>query len=97
MTPSHSDCPRNRRAAARGARTRELIRQLMLEHAARNPLSRPLTGKELQAMLAHRGIRLGLSAILWHVQHVRLQADLEALDVELRRNHSDSSDPTAGL
>jgi hypothetical protein len=25
--------------------------------------------------------------------HVRLQADLEALDVELRRNHSDSNPP----
>ena len=94
----HSDGqPRNRAAVARAARTRELIRQLMLEHASRNPLSKPLTGQELQGMLAHRGIRLGLSTILWHVSYVRLEADLAQLDAELRRNHSDSTPPPAGL
>ena len=94
---SQSDRPRNRRAVARGARNRETIRQMMLQHATEHPLSRPLTGKELQRLLRDRGIHLGLSAILWHVQHVRLQADLEALDVELRRNQSDSTPPPAGL
>ena len=89
--------PRNRRAAARGARTREMLRQLMLEHAAEHPLTKPLTGKELQRHLKDRGITLGLSAVLWHVQRIRLQADIEALDVELRRNCSNSSDSTQGI
>ena len=88
---------RNKRAAARGARIRELIRQLMLEHATRNPLSRPLSGKELQGMLAHRGIHLALSTVLWHVGHVRLQADIERLDAELGCKGSNSSDTMAGL
>ena len=94
---SHSDRPRNRRAVARGARNRETIRQMMLQHATEHPLSRPLTGKEMQRLLQDRGIHLGLSAILWHVSHVRLAADLAALDVELRCKGSDSSDTTAGL
>lgn len=88
---------RNKRAAARGARHRETIKQLLLEHASRNPLSRPLTGKEMQTMLAQRGIRLALSTVAWHVAHIRLQADIEALDVELGCKGSNSSGPTAGL
>ena len=72
--------PRNRKAAARGARIRETIRQLMLEHAERNPLARPLPGKTLQAMLADQGVRLALSTVLWHVSRVRLAADLDALE-----------------
>lgn len=89
--------PRNRRAAARGARTREMLRQLMLEHAAEHPLTKPLTGKQLQIALRARGIYLALSTVLWHVSHIRLQADIEALDVELRRNCSNSSDSTQGI
>ena len=89
--------PRNRRAAARGARTRELIRQALLAHATERPLSRPMTGKELQRVLKDRGVTLGLSAVLWHVQRIRLQADIEALDVELRRNCSNSSDSTQSV
>ncbi len=89
--------PRNRPAAARGARTREMLRQLMLEHAERCPLSRPLTGKELQRLLKDKGVHLGLSAVLWHVQRIRLQADIEALDVELRCNRSNSSDSTPAV
>ena len=83
--------PRNRKAAARGARIRETIRQLMLEHAERNPLARPLPGKTLQAMLADRGVYLALSTVLWHVSRVRLAADLDALDAELRWDRSNSS------
>ena len=98
MTPSHSDRPRNRRAVARGARTRETIRQLMLEHAERCPLSRPLTIKAIQELLRQRGIHLQKSAVAWHMAHIRLQADIEALDVELKgRNRSDSTPPPAGL
>ena len=96
--PSHSECrPRNRRAVARGARTRELIRQLMLAHAERCPLARPLTIKAIQELLRQRGINLQKSAVAWHMAHVRLAADIEALDVELRRNHSNSTPPSAGL
>ena len=87
---------RNKAAAARGARTRELIRQLLLDHATRNPIARPLTGKELQGMLAHRGIHLGLSTVLWHVNRIRLTADIEALDEELKGcNPSNSSSDSA--
>ena len=86
---------RNKAAAARGARTRELIRQLLLDHATRNPIARPLTGKELQGMLAHRGIHLGLSTVLWHVSRIRLTADIEALDVELGCKGSNSSSDSA--
>ena len=73
---------RNKFAAERGARIRELIRQLMLEHAEHNPLARPLPGKTLQAMLADQGVRLALSTVLWHVSRVRLAADLDAFDAE---------------
>ena len=94
----HSECrPRNLRAVARGARTRELIRQLLLEHAERCPLARQPTIKAIRELLRQRGINLQKSAVAWHMAHVRLQADLEALDVELRRNHSDSTPPPAGL
>lgn len=95
--PSHSDRPRNRRAVARGARTRETIRQLMLQHAERCPLARPLSGKELQHLLRDRGVYLALSTVLWHVAHVRLAADIERLDAELGCKGSNSSGPTAPL
>ncbi len=97
MTPSHSEGPRNRPAAARGARTRELIRQAMLAHATERPLGRPLTGKQLQIALRARGIYLALSTILWHVSHIRLQADIAALDAELSCNRSNSSDTTTSI
>ena len=98
MTPSPSDRPRNRRAVARGARTRETVKQLMLQHAERCPLARPLTIKAIQELLRQRGINLQKSAVAWHMAHVRLQADLEALDVELKgRNPSNLSDTTRAL
>ena len=56
-----------------------------------------MTGKELQRMLKEKGVYLGLSAVLWHVQRIRLAADIEALDVELRRNCSNSSDTTTSI
>ena len=87
--------PRNRKAFASGQRHRELIRQILIQHAERSPLARPLTGKELQGMLAHRGIHLALSTVCWHVQQIRLAADLEALDAELKGwNPSNLSDTT---
>ena len=89
--------PRNRIAAARGARTRELIRQIMLEHSLAHPLGRPLTGKELQGLLAHRGIHLALSTVCWHVNRIRLAADIEALDGELGCKGSNLSDTTPAL
>ena len=97
MTRYRSEGPRNRPAAARGARTRELIRQQMLAHATEHPLTKPLTGKQLQIALRARGIYLALSTVLWHVSHIRLQADIERLDVELRRNCSNSSDSTQSV
>jgi len=90
--------PRNRRAAARGARHRETIKQLMLTHTRECPLSKQLTGKDLQVSLRRRGINLALSTILWHVNRIRLEADIAALDAELKGcNPSNSSDTTTAL
>ena len=88
---------RNRLAAARGARTRELIRQLLLDHATRNPIARPLTGKQLQWHLKGRGVYLAPSTVAWHVQQIRLAADIEALDAELGCKGSNLSDTTPAL
>ena len=86
---------RNKAAAARGARTREAIRQIMIQHATRNPIARPLTAKEIQWHLKGRGVYLALSTVAWHVQQIRLAADLEALDAELKGwNPSNLSDTT---
>ncbi len=82
MNYRHSDGPRNRRAAARGARHRELIRQILLQHVERTPLGRPLTAKQVQELLGRRGIALGLSTVGWHIAHVRLEDELRSLEVE---------------
>ncbi|MDA8350926.1 MAG: hypothetical protein M0038_19405 [Pseudomonadota bacterium] len=82
---------RNKAAAARGARTREAIRQIMIQHATRNPIARPLTGKELQWHLKGLGVYLAPSTIAWHVQQIRLTADIAALDGELGCKGSNSS------
>ena len=74
--------PRNRIAAARGARTRELIRQILLEHSRAHPLGRQLTAKQIQWHLKGRGVYLAPSTVAWHVQQIRLAADIAALDAE---------------
>ena len=89
--------PRNRIASARGARTRELIRQILLEHSRAHPLGRQLTAKQIQWHLKGRGVYLAPSTVAWHVNRIRLAADLEALDAELRRNPSNLSDTTTAL
>ncbi len=89
--------PRNRIAAARGARTRELIRQILLEHSRAHPLGRQLTAKQIQWHLKGRGVYLAPSTVAWHVNRIRLAADLEALDAELRWNPSNLSDTTPTL
>lgn len=88
---------RNKAAAARGARTRELIRQLLLEHSRAHPLGRQLTAKQIQWHLKGRGVYLAPSTVAWHVNRIRLAADLEALDAELRWNPSNLSDTTPTL
>ena len=88
--------PRNRIAAARGARTRELIRQIMLEHSLAHPLGRQLTAKQIQWHLKGRGVYLAPSTVAWHVNRIRLAADIEALDAELKGcNPSNSSSDSA--
>jgi hypothetical protein len=82
---------RNRIAAARGARTRELIRQILIQHAERSPLGRPLTAKQIQWHLKGLGVYLAPSTIAWHVNRIRLAADIEALDAELGCKGSDLS------
>lgn len=86
---------RNKAAAARGARTRELIRQLLLEHSRAHPLGRALTGKEIAARLRAHGISLAPSTVAWHVQQIRLAADLAALEGELGCKGSNSSSDSA--
>ena len=86
---------RNRVAAARGARTRELIRKLLLEHSLAHPLGRPLTAKQIQWHLKGRGVYLAPSTVAWHVNRIRLAADIEALDAELGCKASNSSSDSA--
>ena len=89
---------RNKFAAARGARTRELIRKLLLEHSLAHPLGRPLTAKQIQWHLKGRGVYLAPSTVAWHVNRIRLTADIEALDAELKGwNPSNLSDTTPTL
>ena len=89
--------PRNRKAFAAGQRHRELIRQILIQHAERSPLGRALTGKEIAARLRAHGISLAPSTVAWHVNRIRLTADIEALDAELRWNPSNLSDTTPTL
>ncbi len=89
--------PRNRKAFAAGQRHRELIRQILIQHAERSPLGRPLTAKQIQWHLKGLGVYLAPSTIAWHVNRIRLAADIEALDAELRWNPSNLSDTTPTL
>ena len=88
--------PRNRKAFAAGQRHREAIRQILLEHSRAHPLGRALTGKEIAARLRAHGISLAPSTVAWHVNRIRLTADIEALDAELKGcNPSNSSSDSA--
>ncbi len=97
MTPSRSDRPRNPVAFAVGQRRRELIRQLLLDHARAHPLARSLSARELQAALRARGEHLALSSVHWHLSRIRLAADVEELDAELGCKSSNSSGPDSLL
>jgi hypothetical protein len=70
--------PRDLTGHQRGQAHRTAIRQVMLEHARRHPLRKPLSGKQIQAHLPH----LALSTILWHVAaiHAEAEAACEPLD-----------------
>lgn len=74
--------PRNRRAFAAGIRHRTLIREMLIQHAYRTPLGRPLSAKMVRAELAKRGIRLALSSVARHIAAVRLEDELHALEAE---------------
>ena len=87
--------PRNRRAFAAGIRHRTMIRELLIQHAERSPLGRPLTAKQIQWHLKGRGVYLAPSTVAWHVQQIRLAADIEALDAELGCKASNSSSDSA--
>ena len=89
--------PRNLKAFAAGQRHRELIRQILIQHAERSPLGRQLTGKEIAARLRAHGISLAPSTVAWHVQQIRLAADLAALEGELGCKGSNLSDTTPAL
>ncbi len=68
--------PRNRKAAAKSARERELIRQTLLVHSREHPLSRPPTAKEL---LRLTGLRLRERRIQQHLQSLRIEAEIREL------------------
>ena len=70
--------PRNLKAFARSQGLREEIRVMLGQHP---PLSPPLTAKHLQPRLSRR---VELRTIQWHIQQIRLQAELESLRADLR-------------
>ena len=67
---------RNKPGYRRGARHREIIRQILLAHP---PLAKPLDWRAIDALLRERRIRLACSTINWHVAQIRLEYELEAL------------------
>jgi hypothetical protein len=67
---------RNRVAYERGQAIRTAVREILLEHAREHPLGRPLTGKDVKQRLSSAGYRLALSTTLWHMDRVRLEAEL---------------------
>ena len=71
---------RNKPAAARGARIRQRVRDILIERAHRCPLGRPLKGKEVRARLEAEGVRLSLSATAWHIAAVRREDERHALE-----------------
>ncbi|MGC8519263.1 MAG: hypothetical protein ACP5P4_12170 [Steroidobacteraceae bacterium] len=71
--------PRNRRAAAASARSRELIREAMLEHAQAHPLSRPLTALELRRLT---GLHLRVRRIQQLVASLRIESEIRELLAE---------------
>ncbi len=74
--------PRNKRAYLAGIRHRTIIREMLILHAYRTPLGRPLSAKMVRAELAKRGIRLALSSVARHIAAVRLEDELYALEAE---------------
>ena len=54
----------------------ERIQTLMLDHARRHPLARPLSAKQIQARFPH----LGLSTIHWYCKWIREEAE-RALEI----------------
>jgi hypothetical protein len=68
--------PRNPKAVARKAAQLEQVRAVMLEHARKHPLRRPLSGKELQARFPY----LALSTLLGYVAEIYDEAEAEAAD-----------------
>jgi len=92
--------PRNKLAAARGARHRETIRLIMLAHAEAHPLGPSVTAAEVQRRLRGRGIYLAASTVAWHIGRIRLAAELDTLAAEgdvISCNPSNSSSGDAGL
>ncbi len=69
---------RNRVSHAAGQQRRELIRELLLDHAHRFPLARSLTAREVAERLAQRGHYICPSTCAWHLSCIRRQADIEA-------------------
>jgi hypothetical protein len=86
--------PRNRPAFEAGQRNREAIRRLMLEHAAQFPLARSLTAAQIRLRLRRLGIYLAASTVYWHVEHIRLAADLAVLEAEDAERYNSSNSST---
>ena len=71
--------PRNRKAAAAAARARELLHQVLLDHARAHPLSRPPTAREL---LRLTGLRVTERRIQQVVASLRIEQEIRELLAE---------------
>jgi hypothetical protein len=72
--------PRNRQAFERGQEHRAQLKAIMLDHRARNPISRDLTVKQLHARYPH----IRPSTIAWHVAAIRYEAAAASLMTDIR-------------
>jgi hypothetical protein len=72
LTGARAVSPRNPRAVARALRERAEIRRVWLELVRAEPFER-VTARILAARLP---FRLSISALHWHMRHIRLEACL---------------------
>ena len=88
---SRSDGPRNRKAAAKSARERRLIREALLTHSSAHPLSRPPTATELCRMT---GLPISERRVQQHVASIRIEQQLrELLEEYLTGSHAEGHSP----
>jgi hypothetical protein len=67
--------PRNRKAVRRALRERAEIRRVWLELVNAEPFER----RTAKAIARHLPFKLARSTIYWHMQQIRLEAELEVV------------------